>query len=336
MTVRALPPLPVGATVSVVVPVREGVDGLASAVEAALQPEVDELVIAVGPSGDGTRELAAELARRHDRVGVVDNPSGRTPDALNGAITATTGEIVVRVDAHAVLPDGYVARVVEVLRETGAANVGGRQVPHAERGFARAVAAAMSSRAGAGGAAYRIGGAPGPVDTVYLGAFRRTALTAVGGYDPAFVRNQDAELNLRLRRAGYVVWFEPGLAVRYHPRGDVRSLARQYREYGRYRRLTARRHPGSLAPRQLAAPALVLGLAGSALVSLLSRDPRPVALASAGYLGLLAVAGVAAAPERAAAPATSLALGTMHLAWGVGFLCGAPRPLREGEPHVRA
>jgi succinoglycan biosynthesis protein ExoA len=328
-------PLPADPGVSVVVPVRDGVDGLAGAVEAALQPEVDELVIAVGPSKDGTRALAGELANRHERVAVVDNPSGRTSDALNAAIAATTGEVVVRVDAHAVLPEGYVARVVEVLRETGAANVGGRQVPYAERGFARAAAAAMSSRAGAGGAAYRIGGAPGPVDTVYLGAFRRMALAAVGGYDPAFVRNQDAELNLRLRRAGYVVWFDPELAVTYRPRGDVRSLARQYFEYGRYRRLTARRHPGSLAPRQLAAPALVLGLACSAFASLLARDPRPVTLASVGYLGLLAAAGAIAAPERSAAPATSVALGTMHLAWGVGFLRGAPRPVREGEPHVR-
>jgi GT2 family glycosyltransferase len=105
---------------------------------------------------------------------------------------------------------------------------------------------------------------PGPVDTVYLGVFRRQALEAVGGYDPAFVRNQDAELNLRLRRAGYQVWFDPQLAVRYRPRGSVASLARQYREYGAYRRLTARRHPRSLAPRQLAAPAVVLGLAGAA------------------------------------------------------------------------
>ena len=331
----ALPPRPAAAGVAVVIPVRDGADGLPGAVAAALQPEVDELVIAAAPSRDATRQVAEALAERHDRVRVVANPSGRTSDALNLGIAAADGEVVVRVDAHARLPAGYVARAVEQLRRTGAANVGGRQVPSAEAGFARAVAAAMRSRAGAGGAAYRVGGRPGPVDTVYLGVFRRSALEAVGGYDPAFVRNQDAELNLRLRRAGYLVWFDPGLAVRYRPRGDVASLARQYREYGSYRRLTARRHPGSLAARQLAAPALVLGLAGAALTSTLARDPRPLALAGGGYLGLLAGAGAAVADQPRSAPGVAVALATMHLAWGVGFLAGPPRPAHEGETDVR-
>ena len=328
--------LPADARVAVVIPVRDGAGGLAEAVAAALQPEVDELVIAVGPSQDGTEEVAEQLARRHHRVTVVANPSGRTAEGLNAGIAASSGEVVVRVDAHARLPEGYVARAVEQLRVTGAANVGGRQVPVATGGFARCVAAAMRSRVGAGGAAYRVGGAPGPVDTVYLGVFRRQALQAVGGYDPSFVRNQDAELNLRLRRAGYQVWFDPQLAVRYRPRGSVSSLARQYREYGAYRRLTARRHPRSLAPRQLAAPAVVLGLAGAAATSLLARDPRPVALATAAYAGLLGGAGVAAADEPSEAPGIAVALGTMHLSWGVGFLGGPPRMVRGGEAHVRA
>jgi succinoglycan biosynthesis protein ExoA len=330
-----LAPLPADPGVAVVIPVRNGADGLTEAVSAALQPEVDELVIAVGPSQDGTEQVAEQLARRHGRVAVVANPAGRTADGLNAGIAATVGEVVVRVDAHARLPEGYVARAVDQLRATGAANVGGRQVPVATGGFARCVAAAMRSRVGAGGATYRVGGAAGPVDTVYLGVFRRQALETVGGFDPAFVRNQDAELNLRLRRAGYQVWFDPQLAVRYRPRDSVASLARQYREYGAYRRLTARRHARSLAPRQLAAPAVVVGLAGAAATSLLTRDLRPVALATAAYAGLLGGAATAAADEPAEAPGVAIALGTMHLSWGVGFLYGPPRSGRGGETHVR-
>lgn len=334
-TPAPLPPLPPDPRVAVVVPARDAADGLREAVAAALQPEVDELVLAVGPSRDGTGRVAGELARRHERVTVVANPSGRTSEGLNAGIAASTGEVVVRVDAHARLPSGYVARAVAQLRETGAANVGGRQVPVAGAGFARAAAAAMRSRVGAGGATYRVGGAPGPVDTVYLGVFRREALEAVGGYDPAFVRNQDAELNLRLRRAGYEVWFDPALAVRYRPRGSVASLARQYREYGAYRRLTARRHPGSLAPRQLAAPAVVLGLAGGVLAAVAARDPRPALVVTGAYAGLLGGAGLAAADEPSSAPAVAVALGTMHLSWGLGFLTGPPRPAGEGETDVR-
>jgi succinoglycan biosynthesis protein ExoA len=328
---RTLPPLGDAPRVSVVIPVRDAAATLEAAVAAALQPGVDEVVLGVGPSGDDTAVIAEALATRHPEVEVVANLSGRTPDALNAAIASSRGQVLVRVDAHAVLPPGYVARAVATLRETGAANVGGRQVPEASAGFARAVAAAMRAPLGAGGATYRVGGEPGPVDTVYLGVFRREALEDVGGFASDFSRNQDAELNLRLRRAGYVVWFDPELAVSYQPRGDVASLARQYLEYGRWRRHTARTHRGSLAPRQLAAPVLVGGLAGAAVVSTLLRDPRPLAVATGSYGALLAAAGFRAAPEPSLAPATGLALGTMHLAWGVGFLQGPPRPPRRDD-----
>ena len=183
----------------------------------------------------------------------------------------------------------------------------------------------MRSPWGAGGATYRVGGRPGPVDTVYLGVFRREALEEVGGFDESFVRNQDAELNLRLRRAGHLVWFDPELAVAYQPRASLRALARQYREYGRWRRATARRHPGSLALRQLAPPALVLVIAGAALLSLVRADLRPLSLVVSGYLVGVGAAGSSAADELRDAPATTLALLTMHLAWGVGFLQGPPR-----------
>lgn len=321
---RPLPVLGQDPLVSVVMPVRDGASRLEAAVAACRQPDVDEVVLAVGPSSDGTERVARALASEDSTVQVVDNPSGRTPDALNRAVGAARGQVLVRVDTHARLPAGYVARALDTLRSTGAANVGGRQVPWAGRGRARAIAAAMGSPVGAGGAAYRTGTRPGPVDTVYLGVFRREALEAVGGFDARFVRNQDAELNLRLRRAGYEVWFDPQLAVAYHPRPNLKALADQYRQYGRWRRLTARTHPGSLAPRQLAPPALLLGLAGSAVASLLARDARPVALVGGTYLGLLAGAGLSAAPEPRTAPVTAAALGTMHLSWAVGFLQGPP------------
>ncbi|MCC5947047.1 MAG: glycosyltransferase family 2 protein [Nitriliruptoraceae bacterium] len=323
-----LPPLPDDATVSVVVPARDSAATLTAAIDAVLRQVLrpDEIVIAVGPSDDDTWERAGTLAEQHPGlVRVVANPSGRTPDALNAAIGASSGQVVARVDAHAVIPPGYLATAVAMLRETGAANVGGRQVPTAAGGFARAVAAAMRSPAGTGGAAYRSGVTAGPVDTVYLGVFRREALQAVGGFDTAFTRNQDAELNLRLTRAGYTVWLEPSLAVRYQPRASVPALARQFFQYGRWRRRTAQQHSGSLRARQLAAPALVVGLSGALAVSLIRRDPRPLVLASTGYLGAVGAAGVHAAETPGEAPATALALVTMHLAWGVGFLLGPPR-----------
>jgi succinoglycan biosynthesis protein ExoA len=322
-----LPPLPDPATVTVVIPARHAGGTVAEAVRSALtqEPPVTEVVVACDPADDATRSALAPLLSPGGRVRTVDVPGGRTPDALQTGIDASFGDVVVRLDAHAELPAGYVARAVGTLRRTGAGNVGGRQVPAASRGFAVAVAAAMASPFGAGGATYRTGEAAGPADTVYLGVFRRAALDAVGGFDRRMTRNQDAELNLRLRRAGYEVWFDPELAVSYVPRGRVTDLARQYWGYGRWRRVTAGLHPGSLALRQLAAPALVGGLAAAAALAVLTGWWWVITVPAGGYLTGLLAAGIAASGRIAGGLATAVALGTMHLAWGLGFLAGPPR-----------
>ncbi|MFL6172829.1 MAG: glycosyltransferase family 2 protein, partial [Marmoricola sp.] len=183
-----------------------------------------ELVVAVGPSTDGTWEVATTLAAAEPRLTVVSNPTGYTPHGLNAAIRAAEHDILVRADGHAFLPDGYLSAVVALLESSGAANVGGRMVPEGQGPVSGAVAVAMSSRYGIGGAAFHVGGEPGPQPTVYLGAFRRAALEAIGGYDEHFLRAQDWELNHRLREAGYVVWFDPALGVSYHPRSSWKAF----------------------------------------------------------------------------------------------------------------
>jgi len=310
--------------VGVVIPSRDSAGTLPAAVASVrAQRAGTPIVVAVGPSRDGTMDVAGALASEDQAVLVVDNPAGSTPAGLNAGLSRLVAPVIVRLDAHASLPDGYITTALEVLAEhPEVANVGGRQVPTAERGFAAAVAAAMRSPAGAGGAAYRTGTTAGPTDTVYLGVFRREALDQVGGFDEQMLRNQDYELNIRLREAGWTVWFDPRLEVTYRPRGTVRALARQYVEYGRYRRLTARLHPGTLRPRQLAAPVLVLLGVTALLAGVFISWLVPV-IAGSCYLGVLLGAGVAADLRRG--PAVALALATMHLCWGVGFLLGPPR-----------
>jgi succinoglycan biosynthesis protein ExoA len=331
-TVAALPPLPDDPRVSVVIPARHAAASLPATLRSVLTQSrpPDEVVVAVAAGDSATAAAARRLAGgAGSAVHVVDNPTGRTPEALNQALAVCTGQVVARVDAHAVLPPHYLADALETLRRTGAGNVGAVQYPVAEAGFARAVATAMRSPLGSGGATYRGGAdAPRPVDTAYLGVFRREALDAVGGYDPTLTRNQDAELNLRLAAAGYPVWLDPRLVVAYHPRGSVAALARQFLGYGRWRRRTVALHPGSLRPRQLVPVAVVGALGLGAAASLSARDARPVALLGGGYLGVLVGAALSATRRLSQVPAVAAALGTMHLSWGVGFLLGPPRTRR--------
>jgi succinoglycan biosynthesis protein ExoA len=309
-------------SVSVVMPVRNEAGHLEAAVAAVRAQEYPgpvEICLAVAPSTDGTERVAKALTTRHDWVTAVENPAGTTPAGLNAAIECTYGKVIVRVDGHAQLSPGYIRRAVETMRRTGAVNVGGIQRAEGVTPFEQAVAAAMTSRFGTGDATFHYGGDEGPTDTVYLGVFDRAALESAGLFDETLARNQDYELNIRLREAGGTVWFDPELWARYRPRGSLRALAAQYFDYGRWKREVVKRHPRSLRWRQAAPPALVAGLAGSLVVAVF----RPVAL-GVPALYVAATIGAAATTARSVREATRLAVifPTMHLAWGGGFLAG--------------
>src|SRR5437763_14004763 len=213
--------LSVGTPVSVIMPVRNEERHLAEAVRHVLAqdyPAGIEVVLAVAPSSDATARIARELAATHSRVTVVDNPGGRIPAGNNAAIKASRFPIVARVDGHALLPPGYLKLAVRTLVETGADDVGGIMAAEGVTPFEQAVAWAMTSPAGVGRSAFHTGGQMGPVDTVYLGVYRRVAPEHVGGYDGGYQRGEGGEVNHRLRRAGGPVWVEPRPRRTYRPR----------------------------------------------------------------------------------------------------------------------
>jgi cellulose synthase/poly-beta-1,6-N-acetylglucosamine synthase-like glycosyltransferase len=329
-------------SVSVIMPVLNEERHLAEAVRHILDqgyPGDLELVIALGPSRDRTDRIAADLAAADPRVRTVPNPSGRTPSALNAAIAASRHEIVVRVDGHGLLGPGYIATAVRLLEQTGAQNVGGVMHAEGETPFERAVAVAMTSKLGVGNAKFHTGGEAGPAETVYLGVFRRAVLEKLGGYDEAFIRAQDWELNHRLRQSGGLVYFSPELRVTYRPRPNLRALANQYRQYGRWRRVVMRTHEGTVSLRYLAPPiALVAVVLGTllGLAGIASGTGWPVLgwLLPVGYAAAITLGSVRESHDQPTAVRLRLppVLATMHLCWGWGFLT-SPRSLFESTRH---
>ncbi|MEQ4205211.1 glycosyltransferase family 2 protein [Actinopolymorpha sp. B9G3] len=322
--------------VSVIMPVRNEERHLRAAVGQVLTqdyPGAVELVVAVGPSEDRTEEIAREIDAADDRVRVIANPAGITPSGLNVAIKEAAYDVIVRVDGHGILSAGYLRRAVEVLRATGADNVGGVMAAEGETPFERAAARAYTSPLGLGGGRFHVGGEPGPVDSVYLGVFRRETLEKLGGFDETFVRAQDWELNFRIRAGGGTVWFTPELQVTYRPRPDLRALARQFYLTGRWRRVIGRLHPGTFNIRYLAAPTAVVGCAVgivAGLLGLLAGIPLLVAalVMPAGYL-LCVLAGSVLAGRGLDSRAKlwlPVVVTTMHMSWGLGFLL-SPRSL---------
>lgn len=307
--------------ISVILPVLNEEKYLADAVAAILGQRYDgklEVILAIGPSRDRTSEIAEQLRSQDSRVVIVDNPTGRTAAGLNLAIAQSQYSIIVRVDGHSNIPDNYCQLVSEILEETGAVNVGGVMAAEGQSLFERSVARAMRSPLGVGASRFHTGGIAGEVDTVYLGAFRKEALLAVGGFDERFTRAQDWELNFRLRQTGGVVFFDPRLKVTYRPRSTINALAKQYFEYGRWRRVVSRRHQGTINYRYLAPPITVVGTSVSLFLGWLVA---PILLIPAlVYMGFIVIASVSIGKSVGEILCLPTILLTMHVSWGLGFL----------------
>ena len=308
--------------VSVILPVLNEEDYLVEAVTPILNQNFSgeiEVILAIGPSKDRTMEIAKELAQKDSRVVIVENPSGRTATGLNLALKKSKYPIIVRIDGHSEIPNDYVKNAVELLNQTGAVNVGGMMAAKGRTIFERAVAAAMTSSLGVGPAKFHTGGAPGEVDTVYLGSFRKDALLAIGGFDEKFTRAQDWELNYRLREKGGKIYFDPRLEVTYRPRKSIPALAKQYFEYGRWRRAVSRTHSDTLNLRYLTPPFTLL----VNLISLAMGFIFPPAI----YLGFLIIASfrLGRGLEKILIP---IVLFTMQMSWALGFLT-SPKKLSQ-------
>ena len=313
-------------------PVLNEANYLKAAVAAILRqdyPGQIQVVLALGPSTDDTDLIATELVKADPRVITIPNPSGRTPDGLNAALAATAQEIVVRVDAHSELSDGYIRLAVETLQRTGADNVGGIMGAVGVTKFESAVAAAMTSPLGVGSAPFHTGGTEGPADTVYLGVFKRSALERIGGYDSSFTRAQDWEMNYRIRASGGTVWFNPNLSVTYRPRPNVFKLAKQYFEYGSWRHEVMRRHPDTRRTKSalryfappLAVALIVIGKVLGTVGFVMSNSLIWGYVLPFGYLALTLLSSLTLIKRaRGGALWVPIVLMTMQMSWGIGFL----------------
>jgi glycosyltransferase involved in cell wall biosynthesis len=277
-----------------------------------------EVILAVGPSEDETMKIAKAIQARDSRVVVVENPTGKTAAGLNLAIASARYSIIVRVDGHSQVPIDYCETAFQILNETGAVNVGGIMAAQGVSLFERGVARAMRSPLGVGASRFHTGGGAGESDTVYLGCFRKEALMAVGGFDERFTRAQDWELNFRLRQNGGVIYFDPRLKVTYRPRSTIKALAKQYFEYGRWRRVVSRRHQGSINYRYLAPPFTVIATSLSIFFGALISPVFfiPALVYSVFILGSSIIIGKSMG-EILCLPTILL---TMHISWGLGFL----------------
>jgi succinoglycan biosynthesis protein ExoA len=320
--------------VSVVIPVLNEEptieDCLVSVLEQDYPSDRYEVIVADGGSTDRTRDIVRTMSEHHPNLRLIDNPGRLQAAGLNAAILTSTGEVIARQDGHAEWERHHLRRSVELLVATGADNVGGRQDAVGDGASGRAIARAMSSPFGVGGARFRYSEREEEMPTVFLGTFKRSAFERVGLFDEAYPPHEDYELNHRIRSSGGRIVYSPEIRTRYHVRDGLRALARQYYRYGRGKVRVARASPDVLQPYHLAAPLLVAALpllAGAAV----SGRGRRLAIATAGlYAGACVIAGQSAGSGETLGVRMRIPLtfGVMHVAWGAGFWAGVWEAVR--------
>ena len=316
---------------------------LLDAIHAQSYPLSDlEVVIADGMSTDKTRsEIEAFIHSHPDlHIALVDNPDRIIPSGLNRAIKEAQGEIIIRLDAHSIPNNDYIERCVADLELGLGDNVGGVWDirPMDETWVARSIAVASAHPIGVGDALYRHTNKAAAVDTVPFGAFRRELLALVGFYDEGLLANEDYEFNARIRKAGGKIWLDPAIRSIYFAREDYTGLAKQYFRYGFWKWRMLQRFPESLRWRQALPPVFVLSIILLVILEVFLPVFRIILGAEILiYLLTLVFAGVIASIKRREISliiGLPLAIATMHVNWGCGFLWsmikrGPSRPIPE-------
>jgi succinoglycan biosynthesis protein ExoA len=287
-----------------------------------------EVIIADGLSTDRTRDEIEAFQKEHPdlHIRIVDNTKRIIPAALNCAIEAATGDIIVRLDAHAVPDKDYVARCAAALESGVGDNVGGVWdiKPGGKSWIAESIAAAAANPIGVGDARYRYTTQAGLVDTVPFGAFKRSLVERIGKFDESLLTNEDYEFNARLRQSGGKIWLDPAIHSVYFARPDLAALARQYWRYGFWKYKMLQRYPATLRWRQALPPLFVLSLVVWGILAIGFQFARiALGLELLVYLIVLTAVAVQLAVSRRQwlyLIGVPLAIAAMHLSWGAGFL----------------
>jgi glycosyltransferase involved in cell wall biosynthesis len=319
-------------SVSIIIPClneQETIRKLLEAIHAQTFPRADlEVVIADGMSTDGTRAEINTFSDAHPdlHIAVVDNTPRSIPAALNCALKESQGEIIVRLDAHSMPYPDYIERSVADLETGLGENVGGiwEIQPGAPTWIAHAIAAAAAHPLGVGDALYRHADKAAYVDTVPFGAFKREILALIGFFDENLLANEDYEFNARIRKSGGKIWLDPSIRSIYIARPTLAKLARQYSRYGYWKWRMLRRYPETLRWRQGLPPLFVASLLGGAFLAIFLPIFRILlALEIIIYIIALVAFGIQSAVRRKKASlliGLPVAIATMHITWGVGFL----------------
>ena len=315
--------------VSVIIPMRNEEEYIKRCLDSLLDQDYShdryEIVVVDGQSTDDSRRIVEEEARHSGRVRLLTNAHQTAPHGFNIGIQQAQGDMCIIFSAHAYAPLNFISKSVHYIQTTGADCVGGQVDIDSENTLARAVAKAMASPFGMGNVHFRSSNQQGFVDTVTFCTYRKEVFDRIGLFDETLTRNQDYELNYRVRKSGGRIFFTPDIKSSCYSRSSWRRLTKQYFQWGFWKVRTIHKHPASVKPRHVVAPAFLGSILLTAFGGFLWR-PLWVVLGAILCSYALAALVFACRASRQEDWSFSFLLpivfATMHLCWGAGFIWG--------------
>ena len=222
-----------------------------------------EILLVDGMSTDRTRDIINQMKSQDERIVLLDNPKRNVPCALNIGIKASKGDIIVRMDSHSIYTPHYISTLIKKMVELDAWNVGGvlTTTPANDTAKCMAIAICLSHPFGVGSSLFRIGSSSiVETDTVPFGCFKKSIFEKIGYFDETMLRNEDEEINGRIRRAGGKIYLIPEVTMKYIPRDSLAKLFRMYYQYGLWKPLVNKKVGNAVSWRQFAPPLFVFGL----------------------------------------------------------------------------
>lgn len=283
-----------------------------------------EWIFVDGCSSDRTKEIIESYKKQFPHlIRLYNNPKKTVPYAMNIGIKSSAGKYIIRLDAHSEYADNYISKCVYYLDTTDADNVGG-VAETKSRGFVGNVIALMlSSKFGVGNSKFRINGKSGYVDTVPFGAFRREVFDKYGFYDERLTRNQDNEMNYRIRKNGGKIYMSEDIRLAYFCRDSIKGIINMAIKNGKWNIMTMKLCPGAMGLRHFVPFVFLLSLIIMPLLSILLPMLGKVLLAEISlYLLLSLFFSIKASKEIKHIPLLFVLFPVFHISYGLGSLIG--------------
>ena len=234
--------------------------------------ELMEWIFVDGNSTDDTVSRLKVYKEKYPNLIVIrNNPHKTVPYAMNIGIAESKGKYIIRLDAHADYATDYISKCVYYLDTIDADNVGGVAETKAKGFVGRCIAKMLSSKFGVGNSEFRTNGSSGYVDTVPFGAFRREVFSKYGGYDERLVRNQDNEMNYRIRKNGGKIYLADDIHLSYYCRDSIKGISDMARKNGMWNVITQKLCPGAMGFRHFIPMIFVLSVIGLGMLGIMSK-----------------------------------------------------------------